>query len=344
MSAAFVSAGSTAGTHHRAPRGGSQDVGPQMDGHRRIGQDESVTAPSAGDPLLILAMDHRDSFAKLFGVIDAEPSPADEAAMRAAKLLIYHGVRDARSQLDGGQAGVLVDEELGAAVLSEARRDGLAVAMPVEKSGQRLFELQYGDDTEAHIAEFTPDYVKVLVRMNPADSADDTAHQLAGLVALSKLLTERSTAFLYELLVPATDEQLRRSGSQQAYDRDLRPELVAEVIAINQQAGVEPTMWKIEGLETTAAAQDVVAAAKAGGRAADCIVLGRDAPQEVLDHWLAVAAPVPGFVGFAIGRSIWEDPLTRHRQDADDARLVETVRDNYLHFARAYLESAQRRQ
>ena len=307
-----------------------------------IGQDEEVTAPSAADPLLILAMDHRDSFAKLFGVTDAQPSPADEAAMRAAKLLIYHGVRDARSQLDGGQAGVLVDEEVGAAVLREARDDGLVVAMPVEKSGQKLFELQYGDDTMAHIEEFTPDYVKVLVRMNPADSADDTARQLAGLVALSKLLADRGTPLIYELLVPATQEQLQQVGSQQAYDRDIRPELVTEVIAINQQAGVEQTLWKIEGLDTTAAACEVVAAAKASGRNADCIVLGRDAPQEALDHWLAVAAPVHGFVGFAIGRSIWEGPLTRHRKDADDERLVETVRDNYLHFARAYLASSHR--
>ena len=299
-----------------------------------------MTAPTAGDPLLILAMDHRDSFAKLFGVSDGEASPADEAAMRAAKLLIYHGVRDARSQLDAGQAGVLVDEELGAAVLREARDDRLVVAMPVEKSGQKLFELQYGDDTEAHIEEFAPDYVKVLVRMNPADSPDDTEHQLAGLANLSTLLIRRGTPFLYELLVPATDEQLKQVGSQQAYDRDLRPALVTEVIATNQQAGVEPTLWKIEGLDATAAARDVVAAAKAGGRTADCIVLGRDAPKDVLDHWLAVAAPVPGFVGFAIGRSIWEDALKIHRRDSDDARLVETVRDNYLHFARTYLESS----
>jgi myo-inositol catabolism protein IolC len=298
-----------------------------------------MTWPSAADPLLILAMDHRDSFAKLFGVTGSGPSPAQEAAMRAAKELIYHGVRDARSELDGGQAGVLVDEELGAAVLRAARDDGLVVAMPVEKSGQKLFRLQYGADTAAHIEEFAPAYVKVLVRMNPADSAEDTARQLAGLAALSTLLSERDTAFLYELLVPATDEQLQGAGDQEAYDRDLRPELVAEVIAINQQAGVEPTMWKIEGLETTAAARDVVAAAKAGGRTTDCIVLGRDAPREVLDHWLAIAAPVPGFVGFAVGRSIWEDPLTRHRKDHDDARLVETVRDNYLHFARTYLDA-----
>jgi myo-inositol catabolism protein IolC len=153
-------------------------------------------------------------------------------------------------------------------------------------------------------------------------------------------LTKRGTPFLYELLVPATDDQLKRAGSEQAYDRDVRPELVTEVIAINQRAGIEPTLWKIEGLDTTPAACEVVAAAKADGRNADCIVLGRDAPKDVLDHWLAIAAPVPGFVGFAVGRSIWEDALKRHRQDADDARLVETVRDNYLHYAKTYLKSA----
>jgi myo-inositol catabolism protein IolC len=284
-------------------------------------------------------MDHRDSFAKLFGATGGDPSPAQEAAMRAAKQLIYHGVRDARAQLTGGQAGVLVDEELGAAVLRAARDDGLVVAMPVEKSGQKFFSLQYGEDTEEHIAEFMPAYVKVLVRMNPADRVEDTAHQLAALSALSTMLGERGTAFLFELLVPATDEQLQRAGSQAAYDRDLRPELVAEVIAINQRAGVEPTLWKIEGLETTAAARDVVSAAKAGGRTTDCIVLGRDAPRDVLDHWLAVAAPVPGFVGFAVGRSIWEDPLIRHRKDADDSRLIESVRGNYLHFAGVYLDA-----
>jgi myo-inositol catabolism protein IolC len=201
--------------------------------------------------------------------------------------------------------------------------------------------LQYGDDTAAHIDEFRPTYVKVLVRMNPADSADDTARQLTALAALSKLLTERGTPFLYELLVPATKEQLQQVGDQAAYDRDLRPELVTKVIAANQQAGVEPSLWKIEGLETTAAARDVVAAAKAGGRTADCIVLGRDAPQEVLDHWLAVAAPVPGFVGFAIGRSIWWNPLKEYVDGKIDRSAgAREIAENYLRFVKVY-ERAQ---
>jgi myo-inositol catabolism protein IolC len=118
-----------------------------------------MTLPSAADPLLILAMDHRDSFAKLFGVTSGDQSPAQETAMRTAKELIYRGVHDTRPELDAGQAGVLVDEELGAAVLRAARDDGLVVAMPVEKSGQKLFGLQYGGATAAHIEEFTPAYV-----------------------------------------------------------------------------------------------------------------------------------------------------------------------------------------
>ncbi len=300
----------------------------------------SKPRPTAAHPLLILAMDHRDSFAKLFGA-HGEATPEQDERMTAAKLLIYRGVRDARAELAGAaEAGVLVDEDLGAAVLRAARNDGLSVAMPVEKSGQKLFSLEYGDDTGAHLAEFDPDYVKVLVRMNPDDDPADLEKQLAGLTSLSNRLRQEGRAFLYELLVPATDAQLKQAGGDSgAYDRDLRPELVTRVIGLNQQAGVEPTLWKIEGLETTEAARQVVAQAKSGGRDADCIILGRDAPPETLDHWLAVAAPVEGFVGFAVGRSIWEDALEQQLKDGDDDALTAAVKANYLHYARAYLDA-----
>ncbi len=139
-----------------------------------------INEPSS-EPLLILAMDHRDSFARQFGVRNGPPRDEQLVQMRAAKDLIYRGLRGAHEQLagSGGQVGVLVDEELGANVLRSAATDGLAVAMPVEKSGQKLFELQYGDDTASHITEFDPDYVKVLVRMNPDDAPDDIAAQLS---------------------------------------------------------------------------------------------------------------------------------------------------------------------
>ena len=303
----------------------------------------SAYRPSADDPLLILAMDHRGSFQKMF--TDAE-SPDEQvlAQMRSTKGLIYAGLRAAAPRIPAGRAGVLVDEQLGADVLRAARADAdITVAMPVERSGQKLFALEYGEHTDAHLAAFEPDYVKVLIRMNPDDDPGDLRAQLDALAALSSALRAQGRQFLYELLVPATDAQSERAGSAQVFDRDLRPDLVCRVIAANQQAGVEPTLWKIEGLETRAAAEAVVAAAHAGGRTADCVVLGRDAPRDRLDTWLSVAAPVPGFVGFAIGRSIWEDAVAEHRRSGNDDRLGATVSANYSHFVDTYLAARDSR-
>lgn len=285
---------------------------------------------------MILAMDHRDSFARLFG-IEGDPSLPDLTRMRAVKRLIYAGLEQAGPELGDARAGVLVDEHLGAQVLIEAGRGAGVVAMPVERSGQKLFSLEYGSDTFAHLSEFEPDYVKVLVRINPADDPKDLQAQLSALATLSDSLRQQGRALLYELLVPATHEQLTSAGSAAAYDAHVRPDLVCQVIAANQEAGIEPILWKIEGLETAEAAEAVVMAARAGGRDADCIVLGRDAPQATLDRWLRIAAAVDGFVGFAVGRSIWEDAVTTYVEDGDDTTLIGTVAENYLHFVRVYL-------
>ena len=291
--------------------------------------------PSAQHPLMILALDHRDSFEKMFSGVDGDRN----AAMRRSKLLVYEGLLAARPDLGDGVPGVLVDEDLGAEVQEAAHDDGVTLAIPVEKSGEKVFQLEYGDATEAHVGHIAPDYVKVLVRMNPSDAPDTTQLQLSRLGELSSWLHSISMPFLYELLVPASDDQLTSvGGDHDVYDRDVRPGLVLDVIGANQAAGVEPDLWKIEGLETADAARQVVAAARSGGRDhVGCIVLGRDAPQDRLDHWLTVAAGVDGFVGFAIGRSIWEDATKQHLVDGDDARLVATVRANYTHFVHTYL-------
>jgi myo-inositol catabolism protein IolC len=83
-----------------------------------------------------------------------------------------------------------------------------------------------------------------------------------------------------------------------------------------------------------------VEVARRDGRRADCIVLGRHAPHDKLDHWLEVAAPLPGFIGFAIGRSIWWDALhahLRHHCTAEEAR--HRISSEYLDFANYYLSA-----
>ncbi len=297
------------------------------------------------DPLLILAMDHRESFGRtLFSVANDRPTDEQRDAMRAAKSLIFSGLTRALPDLPVGHAGVLVDERYGEAVISAARAVGVTLAIPIERSGQPWFTLEWGEhDWLEHVRRTAPDYVKILVRDNPAFAAGDRGEQFGRLRIVSDALTAEGVPLLCELLVPATKEQLASVGGKaDAYDRDVRPDLVTQVIADNQRAGVEPTIWKVEGLETAPAAAAVVAQARAGGRTeVDVIVLGRDAPADRLDHWLAVAAPIDGFVGFAIGRSIWEDVVRSHLAgEIDEDVGAERIAENYLGFARQWAARA----
>jgi myo-inositol catabolism protein IolC len=296
--------------------------------------------PRHDDPLFILAMDHRESFGRtLFEVKHDDPDQAQVEAMRSAKLLIFQGLQVAQPKVTSGRIGVLVDERYGLEVIDavKSNADPMVLAVPVEASGHDWFTLEWGDQWLEHVESVKPDYAKVLVRDNPGFDAAQRDAQLTSLAQVSAGLRTVGVPLLYELLVPATDAQLAQAGHDAGvYDHDLRPGLVTQVIADNQAHGVEPTLWKVEGLETVEAAQQVAAQAKAGGRTADLIVLGRDAPAERLDHWLEVASQVDAFVGFAIGRSIWEDVLSRYEAfGATESAAVNARReiaDRYLGF------------
>ena len=292
--------------------------------------------PRPDDPLFILAMDHRASFEVLLGIETDEPSDHQLARLREAKDLIYRGLSAAKSQLPFGRAAVLVDEQYGSGVIRSAKEEAMILAIPIEASGRSWFTPQWGDAWLAHVERIAPDYAKVLVRDNPDLPADRRRAQLHDLSEVSTALRKVDVPLLYELLVPPTPSQLAAANeSADRFDRDVRPELVRQVIADNQAAGIEPHLWKLEGFETIAAARHVADQARAAGRTADLIVLGRDAPAQRLDHWLSVAAQVDDFVGFAIGRSIWEDVLTdwvAGRVDRDTA--VVQIREAYLGFVR----------
>jgi myo-inositol catabolism protein IolC len=300
----------------------------------------STWRPRHDDPLFILAMDHRGSFGKtLFDVRNDDPDDAQRAAMKSAKQLIFEGLQEAVPMLTFGHAGVLVDEQYGQGVIDKVVAGGTPVvlAVPVEASGHDWFTLEWGDRWLEHVERIKPDYAKVLIRDNPDFAAAQRERQFSALAQVSAELAKTGVPLLYELLVPATDAQLGQAGKNAgAYDREIRPGLVVKVIADNQAHSVEPALWKVEGLETVEAAQQVADQAKAGGRLADLIVLGRDAPAERLDHWLQVASQVPAFAGFAIGRSIWEDVVREYEAsdhgDAAAGQARSKIAERYLGF------------
>jgi myo-inositol catabolism protein IolC len=289
--------------------------------------------------LYILAFDHRGSFEKMVGDVGRVPG---------AKTLIWEGFQRAVEQGAPKQfAGVLVDGQYGPEVARETKAGGYKLAMPVEKSGQNEFDFEYGDRFGEKIEEFDPDFSKVLVRYNPEGDQAMNERQIEKLRRLSEWLHEHHRKYLFELLVHAEDAQLARvDGDTDRYDRELRPELMMETILQLQNGGVEADIWKIEGIEDREACNEIAQLARREGREkVSCVVLGRGASDEKVDEWLRAASGLDGYVGFAIGRSIFGESVKAYAADPDGFdrdSAVEKIAANYRRFIDVYEGAAAR--
>jgi myo-inositol catabolism protein IolC len=288
-------------------------------------------------PLYIQPFDHRGSFqAKLFGW-KPPLSDAQTAEIASAKRVIYDGFQSALAAgVPKDKAGILVDEQFGAAILRDAAAEGIVTACPAEKSGQDEFDFEYGEDFARHIEAFDPTFCKVLVRYNPEADRALNQRQAARLKRLSDFLAARNRSrFMFELLVPAEKAQLDKlKGDRTAYDLEFRPRLMVEAIGELHDAGVEPDLWKVEGLDRREDCERIVAAARAGGRDhVGCIILGRGENDRKVREWLGIAAEVPGFIGFAVGRTDFWDPLVAWRAGkATREQAVAAIAGRYREF------------
>jgi myo-inositol catabolism protein IolC len=292
------------------------------------------------DPLYILAFDHRGSFQKKLMGIAGQPNPEEAARISDAKKVIFEGFRQAIG--DGaprGSAGILVDEQFGTDIARAAEAEGYLFAMPVEKSGQDEFDFEYGADFGDHIEDFDPDFSKVLVRYNPEGDVGMNARQSVRLKELSDWLHRRGRKFLFELLVAAEPHQLEQvGGDADRYDREVRPGLMVGAITALQDAGIEPDIWKIEGIDKREDCVRIAETVRRGGRdRVACVVLGRGADEAAVVHWLRQGAGVPGYIGFAIGRTIWWDALKGYLADETERPVAaKTISENYRRMIEVY--------
>jgi 5-dehydro-2-deoxygluconokinase len=285
-------------------------------------------------PLYVLPFDHRATFSKTMFGWQGPLSPEQTAEIAAVKQVIYEAFMAAvAGGVTKGRAGILVDEQFGAAILHDARKQGFITACPAEKSGQDEFDFEFGPDFGRHIEAFEPTFCKVLVRYNPEGDKDLNRRQATRLKQLSDSLHRTARLYMFELLVPPEPSQLQRLGNdKKAYDLNLRPTLMIQAIHELQEAGVEADVWKIEGIERQADCQKVVAAVRRGNRdKVGCIVLGRGEDDTKVREWLTTAASVPGFIGFAVGRTTFWNALVDFRagtitRDAAVARIAASFR------------------
>jgi len=263
-------------------------------------------------PLYLLPFDHRASYISgLFGW--KEPLNVEQmVAVASSKHVIYEGFQQAiADHVPQDRVGILIDEEFGSAILRDALSRGYITVASVEKSGQEEFEFAYGEDFAQHLEAFHPTFAKVLVRYNPEGDVALNQRQANRLKRLSDYLSQAQTRFMFELLVPASPVQLEQvEWDKNAYDMQLRPGLMLQAIQALQDAGVEPDIWKIEGLDRKEECVKMVEMARRGGRnTVGLIVLGRGAERDRVVHWLKTAASVPGYIGFAVGRTSFWQPL-----------------------------------
>jgi len=285
-------------------------------------------------PIYFLAFDHRVSLTQgLLGVTSAL-EPADRAWIESAKLLVLDALSMAVSRGVAREAAAfLVDEEFGSKAARTARARGITLAMPVEQSGKTELALEYGAAYAEHIDRFRPDYVKVLLRRNPDGSPEVHTRENGLLRSIERSVRDRPSKWLVELVVPPTGPQLASvASSQDRFDREIRADLIVRVISDLQAAGVEPDLWKVDGLDDRADCERVAASVRRDGREhVRCVVLGRAAGMDRVLHWLATAGSVDGYQGFAVGRTLWWEQLKAMRSQAlDRASAVSQIADNYM--------------
>jgi 5-dehydro-2-deoxygluconokinase len=296
--------------------------------------------------LYILPFDHRGSFqTKMFGWT-GPLTPEQTATVAAAKQVIYEGFQMA---VAGGvpkeYAGILVDERFGEAILRDAESKRFTTAAPAEKSGEEEFVFDYGEDFAQHIEVFHPTFCKVLVRYNPEGDRALNERQTKRLRRLSEYLHNKGESkFMFELLVPPLNEELEQlQHDKNAYDRQLRPGLMVRAIEELQDGGVEPDIWKVEGLDRRDDCREIVAAARRSSRnGVGCIVLGHGEDVRKVREWLSIAATVAGFVGFAIGRTVFWDPLVDWRASKITREMaVQHIAARYREFVNLFENMAR---
>ncbi|MBI2613868.1 MAG: DUF2090 domain-containing protein [Candidatus Levybacteria bacterium] len=285
--------------------------------------------------LFILPFDHRSSFAKLFGFTNPELSSDEKNIITSAKETIFMAFEKALLKGVPKELGaILIDEEYGDKIIRDAIGKKYNVILTTEKSGQKEFTFEYGDEFGKHIEKYKPTFVKALVHYNPNDDPLSKMRQQQKLEVLSNYCHQNSYKFLFEILVPPTESQLRNvSGNIQRYDTEVRPNLTAKAIEELQNVNVKPDIWKIEGMEEEDSYKIVSLQVQKGGDNVGIVILGRAENQDKVEQWIKAGNKIKGVVGFAVGRTVFWEPLTQYKNGTIDRdTTIEQISNNFLHF------------
>lgn len=295
------------------------------------------------ESLFILPFDHRGSFLKnLFNLEDRKPSQKEIDEVKELKWLIYSGFKYAINQrlVPQSSTAILIDDEFGEKIIEDAKSSGYKVSISTEVSGQDEFQFEHGEDFGAYLKKYSPDSAKALIRYNPEEDEDLNKRQLTRLKKLNDYCKKEGIGFLLEPLVIATQKQMEEvDQSKERYDREMRPKLMVDMIREIREFGIEPDIWKLEGLDKE---DDYENLAKEIHPDSRIIILGRGADASQVERWIAVGAGVEKVIGFAIGRTVFWQPLLDYKNERIDKGVaIERIANNFSRFYRIFIESKE---
>lgn len=281
-------------------------------------------------PLYILAFDHRSSFLKnLLGVENRQPTNEETQKVINLKKIIYEGFKKTLNNLTLENAAILVDEQFGDEILRDAKENNYTFILPTEKSGAKEFDFEYENFPE-HIEKYKPNFVKALVRFNPEEN---NTNQLEKLKILNDYLHDNNYKFLVELLVLPGNTQ-EQNTTKEDFDTSVRPRLTVETVKIFQDNFIEPDVWKIEGMNIGQNYEKIVEQVRINGRDnIGIVVLGRGESKDQVENWLVNAKGIDGITGFAIGRTIFWEPIENyHKGNISREKAINMIAQNYIYF------------
>ena len=279
------------------------------------------------DNLYILAFDHRKVLRDLF-------PGKDEKQYSELKLLTLDALSQVASEIPGN-FGYLVDEEYGSQAALETKARGLTLAMPVEASRTPEMVLQYGDDFPKHIEKFKPDVVKTLIFHSSSDDPERKERQIHLLKRIQDWCQDNQYDYMVEIII----NQSEISTRSRILETGLFPELRLTMAELSG-AGIAPEIWKIEGLDSEDHTKQIGELKIFEEFNAKLIVLGSGASLVDVRTWVGNAAKAPNYTGFAVGRSVWQEPIGKYLNSMINAQeMITQVARNFRSLVNTYEEN-----
>ena len=280
----------------------------------------TTRTPASWDELCVFAFDHRKQFIEM-----AEECGADVDRIYPLKELLLKATEQAIASAEfKSQGGVLIDDTFGQEALNNATGRNWWIGRPVEVPGSRPLKLEGGASIGSRLVSWPKEHiVKCLAFYHPEDSVELRLAQESQINELYHACIKSGHELLLEIILPA--------------DMPQDTKYLVETITRIYDCGIRPDWWKLPALDKQGW---TLLSNLINDRSPYCrgvIMLGLDAPLEVLEKSFLDSSEFDLCKGFAVGRSIFSDASKAWlKNEINDQTLIAQVTNNYLRLANVW--------